>query len=99
MFYVGVRTSFQVVAQSLPRNSYAELQYFRENPFFSDAVLRKEYRYAPLKGIDDEKRDDWNVTDAQAAFSWDVNVEPKVPEHDSTYLYQSSFTFFHCLGY
>ena len=54
------------------------LQYFRENPFFSDSVLKKEYRYHPKAGVDDEKKDEWGVTDAQAAFSWDINVDAQV---------------------
>jgi template-activating factor I len=55
------------------------LQYFKENPFFSDPVLKKEYRYLPKAGVDDEKKDEWGVTDAQAAFSWDTNVDAQVP--------------------
>jgi len=51
--------------------------YFKENPFFSDTVLKKEYRYSPTQGVDAETRDEWGITDAQAAFSWDVNVEPQ----------------------
>jgi len=51
--------------------------YFRENPFFHDLVLKKEYRYSPSTHIDGEKKDEWGITDAQAAFSWDVNVEPQ----------------------
>ena len=54
------------------------LQYFKENPFFSDSVLRKQYGYDPPTNVDDEKKDEWGVTDAQAAFSWDVNVAPQV---------------------
>jgi len=51
--------------------------YFRENPFFSDPVLKKEYRYDPPSDVDGEKEDEWGVTDAQAAFGWDVNVKPQ----------------------
>ena len=54
------------------------LQYFGENPFFSDSVLKKEYRYLPPTGVDDEKKDEWGVTDAQATFSWDINVNAQV---------------------
>ena len=54
------------------------LQYFGENPFFSDSVLKKEYRYLPSAGVDDEKKDEWGVTDAQATFTWDINVNAQV---------------------
>jgi len=51
--------------------------YFRENPFFSDPVLKKEYRHSPSTEADGEMKDEWGVTDAQAAFSWDMDVEPQ----------------------
>ena len=54
------------------------LQYFVENPFFSGSMLKKEYRYLPSAGIDNEKKDEWGVTDAQAAFSWVTNVDEQV---------------------
>jgi len=54
--------------------------YFKENPFFSDPVLKKEYRYSPSTHIDGEKKDEYGVTNAQATFSWDVNVEPQAIE-------------------
>ena len=53
-------------------------QHFKENPFFSDPVLKKEYRYSPSGRDDDEKKDEYGITDAQAAFSWDFNVESQV---------------------
>ena len=53
------------------------LQYFRENPFFSDSVSKKEYRYLPSAGVDDEK-DECGVTDAQATFSRNINVDAQV---------------------
>lgn len=74
------------------------LQHFRENPFFSDSVLKKEYKHIPPEGFDNEKKDKWGVTDAQAAFSWDVNVEPQVPGDVSTYPHQW-FTPVRSLGY
>ena len=75
-----------------------ELQYFRENPFFSDPVLKKEYRYDPPSDADGEKEDEWGVTDAQSAFGWDVNVKPQVLGPVSTYLHQP-LTLFCFLGY
>ena len=74
------------------------LQYFRENPFFHDPVLKKEYRYSPLINVDGEKKDEWGITDAQAAFSWDVNVEPQVLEYILTNRHKS-LTLFHFVGH
>lgn len=51
--------------------------HFKENPFFSDSVLKKEYRYLKPAGADDKKKDEWGVTEAQAAFSWDTNTDPQ----------------------
>jgi len=51
--------------------------YFRENPFFSDPVLKKEYKYDPPSDVDGEEKDEWGVTEAQATFAWDVNVKPQ----------------------
>lgn len=55
--------------------------------------MKKEYRYIPSAGVDDEKPDEWGVTDAQAAFSWDVNVQPQVLGHLLTYLHSHSSSF------
>jgi len=41
-------------------------------------VLKKEYRYLKPAGADDKKKDEWGVTEAQAAFSWDTNTDPQV---------------------
>lgn len=69
------------------------MQYFKENPFFSDPVLKKEYRYTPPAGVDDVNKNEWGITGAQAAFRWDSWVEPQVPGRTSTYLSQP-LTFF-----
>ena len=74
------------------------MQYFRENPFFADPVLKKEYRYSPPTDIDGEEKDEWGVTDAQAAFSWDTNVEPQVLGRVCTSCYKL-FTFFRFVGH
>ena len=73
-------------------------QYFKENPFFSDPVLKKEYRYLPAGGADGEKKDEYGITDAQAAFSWDVNVDPQVLGRVFT-LRHKSLTPFRLVGH
>ena len=44
-------------------------------------------------GIDGEEKDEWGITDAQAGFSWDVNVEPQVLGRVSTHCYDLSTAF------
>ena len=80
------------------RTSYVVLQYFRENPFFHDTVLKKEYRYSPSTDVDGERKDEWGITDAQAAFSWDKNVEPLVLECVPAN-YHELFTFLRFVGH
>ena len=84
MLYPGVRTLFRVPSQTRLRGSQVVLQHFKENPFFSDPVLKKVYGYSPPTDVDGEKRDEYGITDAQAAFSWDLNVEPQVIGRVST---------------
>ena len=53
-------------------------QHFGENPYFSDRVLRKEYRYVPPDGAKDEIPDENGVTDSMTDFDWDRDVVPQV---------------------
>ena len=84
MLYLGVRTLFRVPPQTRSQGSQVALQHFKENPFFSDPVLKKVYGYSPPTNVDGEKKDEYGITDAQAAFSWDSNVEPQVLRRVST---------------
>ena len=45
-------------------------------------MLKKEYRYSPLTGVDSGTKDEYGVTDAQAAFDW-ATVDPQVLEQGS----------------
>ncbi|KAJ7293202.1 hypothetical protein C8J57DRAFT_1268395 [Mycena rebaudengoi] len=66
--------------------------HFKENPFFTDSVLKKVYQYkAPSTG---DKPDENGITDAMLDFSWERDVEPqatkinwKEPEKALTKLY------------
>ncbi|KAJ8517024.1 hypothetical protein ONZ45_g5713 [Pleurotus djamor] len=48
--------------------------YFKENPFFSDTVLKKEYKYIPPPAAADEKPDEDGITESNLDFSWQRDV-------------------------
>lgn len=51
-------------------------KYFKENQFFEDRVLKKEYKFIvpPV----DEKPDADGVTESMLDFSWERDVKPSV---------------------
>jgi len=51
--------------------------HFKENPFFSDSVLKKEYKYIPSPGAANEKPDADGLTPSAVEFSWERDVEPQ----------------------
>jgi len=51
--------------------------YFKENPYFSNTVLKKEYKYIPPAPIDGDKPDENGITTQMLEFAWDLNVEPQ----------------------
>ena len=53
-------------------------QHFKENPFFSDSVLKKEYKYIPHPEAPSETPDENGITDSMVDFSWERDVEPTV---------------------
>ncbi|KAJ7275406.1 hypothetical protein B0H12DRAFT_1087120 [Mycena haematopus] len=70
--------------------------YFKENPFFSNTVLKKEYKYNAPPGAADEKPDADGITESMLDFSWERDVEPqaikidwKDPENALTKLHPS----------
>ena len=54
------------------------MQYFKENPYFSDPVLKKEFKFIPAPAAADEKPDEDGITDSMLEFSWERDVEPQV---------------------
>jgi template-activating factor I len=56
------------------------LQYFKENQFFSNRVLRKVYKYVPPGGAQDDKPDADGITEAMLNFDWGTHVEMPVSE-------------------
>ncbi|RXW22904.1 hypothetical protein EST38_g2952 [Candolleomyces aberdarensis] len=71
---------------------------FKENPFFTDKVLTKEFKHAPPKVEEANahlhKPDENGISDAMLDFEWETHIEPstikinwKDPEHALTQLY------------
>jgi hypothetical protein len=54
------------------------LQYFKENQFFTDNVLRKVYKYVPPAGAKNEKPDAEGITEAMLDFDWGTHVDMPV---------------------
>ncbi|KAG5648226.1 hypothetical protein DXG03_006183 [Asterophora parasitica] len=49
---------------------------FKENPYFTDKVLKKEFKYVPPPAAADEKPDADGITDSMLEFSWERDVVP-----------------------
>ncbi len=54
------------------------VQHFKENPYFSNTVLKKEYKYVPPPVDTGDKPDADGITDTMLEFSWERDVEPQV---------------------
>ncbi|KAJ7596641.1 hypothetical protein C8J56DRAFT_917945 [Mycena floridula] len=50
--------------------------YFKENPYFSDSVLKKEYKYMPPPAAANETPDADGITPSMLDFSWERDVKP-----------------------
>ncbi|EMD41636.1 hypothetical protein CERSUDRAFT_110207 [Gelatoporia subvermispora B] len=51
--------------------------YFKENPYFSNTVLKKEYQYVPPNSAGDDKADEDGITESMLDFSWERDVKPQ----------------------
>ncbi|KAK7694318.1 hypothetical protein QCA50_001500 [Cerrena zonata] len=51
--------------------------YFKENPYFSNRVLKKEYKYVPPPAASTDKADEDGITEAMLEFSWERDVDPQ----------------------
>jgi len=49
--------------------------HFKENPFFSDKVLKKEYSYIPPPAAENETPDADGITESMLDFSWERDVK------------------------
>ncbi|KIP01493.1 hypothetical protein PHLGIDRAFT_26985 [Phlebiopsis gigantea 11061_1 CR5-6] len=59
--------------------------HFKENPFFTNTLLKKEYKYVQPAGAQDGEADENSVTDAMFDFSWERDVEPQVDWKDDAH--------------
>lgn len=53
-------------------------QYFKENPYFTNTVLKKAFKYVPPEGAADETPGEDGLTDSMIDFNWERDVESKV---------------------
>lgn len=68
---------------------------FKENPYFSDSVLKKEYKFTGFKDTEGKDTPDENgITDAMLEFDWNEHIDPsaskinwKSEENNLTKLY------------
>ncbi|KAF7310607.1 hypothetical protein HMN09_00603500 [Mycena chlorophos] len=52
--------------------------HFKENPFFTNTVLKKEYKYlAPPPNAENDKQDENGVSETMLDFSWERDVQPQ----------------------
>jgi template-activating factor I len=49
--------------------------WFKPNPYFSDSMLLKEYRYAPPPGATSNAPDEDGITEAMLDFAWERDVK------------------------
>jgi template-activating factor I len=70
--------------------------YFKENPYFTNTVLKKEFKYNAPPSAADEKPDEDGITESMLDFSWERDVEAqtfkiewKDAEHTLTKLHPS----------
>lgn len=50
--------------------------HFKENPYFHDKVLTKQFAYVPPPAKEDDKPDENGITEAMLDFSWEKNAKP-----------------------
>ncbi|EJF66430.1 hypothetical protein BD309DRAFT_914121 [Dichomitus squalens] len=56
--------------------------HFKENPFFSNTVLKKEYKYVPPPVASEDKPDADGITETMLEFSWERDVQPQATKID-----------------
>lgn len=77
MLYSGIR-AFHHSLVGARRINATNQQHFAENPFFSDPILKKEYKLTPASG---EQPDADGLTPTMLDFVWERDVTPGVSDH------------------
>jgi template-activating factor I len=54
------------------------MQHFKENPYFSDSVLKKEFKHKNPSSASDETADKDGITASMLNFSWETDVQQSV---------------------
>ncbi|TCD70645.1 hypothetical protein EIP91_002365 [Steccherinum ochraceum] len=49
--------------------------HFKENPYFSNTVLKKEYKFVPPPAASSDQADEDGITETMLDFSWERDVE------------------------
>ncbi|KAF9481725.1 hypothetical protein BDN70DRAFT_876050 [Pholiota conissans] len=49
--------------------------HFKDNQFFNDRVLKKEYKYLPPPAAERDRADENGITESMLDFSWDRDVQ------------------------
>lgn len=53
-------------------------QHFSENPYFTDKVVKKVYKYVAPPAAKDEKPDEDGITQSMIEFDWERDIESQV---------------------
>jgi template-activating factor I len=69
-----------IVRNSVESRAFTIEFYFKENPFFTDKVLRKEYKYVPPPGAEGEKADENGITESMLDFTWERDIQPSATQ-------------------
>jgi template-activating factor I len=77
-FTIEFVSQFGAPIKKLTEISHITYQYFKENPYFSDSVLKKEFKYVPPPAAAQDKPDADGITESMLEFSWERDVVPSV---------------------
>ncbi|THH19071.1 hypothetical protein EUX98_g8843 [Antrodiella citrinella] len=86
-----------IIRDSVESRCFTLEFHFKENPYFSKSVLKKEYKYIPPPAASSEQADSDGITESMLDFSWERDVEAqsfkidwKDDAHNLTKLYPRS---------
>jgi template-activating factor I len=65
-----------VTRDSKESRAFTIEMHFKENPYFSDSVLKKEFKYVSPPAASEETADADGITESMLDFSWDRDIVP-----------------------